>query len=104
MNQYPTFRSPANFTQPDSFVPERFLSDSPFPSDRLEAFEPFLTGRHKCIGQRLAKTIMRLTLAKLVFAFDMQVVEAVHDFGEQNTYIFWEKKPLRVELKDRRTA
>ncbi|KAF2439282.1 benzoate 4-monooxygenase cytochrome-like protein P450 [Karstenula rhodostoma CBS 690.94] len=99
VNQYPAFRSQSNFTQPDSFIPERFLSDSPFDSDRLEAFEPFLMGRHKCIGQKLALTIMRLTLTRLVYAFDIRVVQAVPDFGKQNTYIFWEKKPLRVELK-----
>ncbi|KAL5373696.1 hypothetical protein DPSP01_012495 [Paraphaeosphaeria sporulosa] len=99
VNQYPTFRCPSNFTQPDSFIPERFLSGSPFGSDRLEAFHPFLMGRHKCIGQKLALTIMRLTLARLVYAFDMRVVQTVRDFGEQNTYIFWEKKPLRVELR-----
>ncbi|KAJ4349701.1 uncharacterized protein N0V89_008318 [Didymosphaeria variabile] len=99
VNQYPAFRSPSNFTQPDSFVPERFLSNSPFPLDRLDAFEPFLMGRHKCIGQKLAMTIMRLTLTRLIFAFDLKTVECVRDFGKQNTYIFWEKKPLRVELK-----
>ncbi|KAF1976729.1 benzoate 4-monooxygenase cytochrome-like protein P450 [Bimuria novae-zelandiae CBS 107.79] len=99
VNQYPAFRSPMNFTQPDSFVPERFLPGSPFPSDRLDAFEPFLMGRHKCIGQKLAMTIMRLTLARLIFVFDMEAAETVPDFGEQNTYIFWEKKPLKVKLK-----
>ncbi|KAJ4299478.1 hypothetical protein N0V90_004723 [Kalmusia sp. IMI 367209] len=101
VNQYPAFRSAVNFAQPNSFVPERFLPDSPFPSDRLDVFEPFLLGRHKCIGQKLATMIMRLTLAKLVFAFDLKLVEAVGDFGEQNTYIFWEKKPLKVELRTR---
>jgi cytochrome P450 len=61
-------------------------------------------GRHKCIGQKLAMTIMRLTLSRLVYAFDLKLVEAVQDFGGQNTYIFWEKKPLRVELKLRAGA
>jgi cytochrome P450 len=104
VNQYPAFRSPSNFTQADTFVPERFLPDSPFPLDRLEAFEPFLIGRHKCIGQKLAMTIMRLTLARLVYAFDLKLAEGVRDFGAQNTYIFWEKTPLRVELKMRAGA
>lgn len=64
----------------------------------MEAYEPFLMGRHKCIGQRLAMTIMRLTLAKLVYAFDLKSTATLRDFGEQNTYIFWEKRPLKVEL------
>lgn len=101
MNQYPTFRSAANFTRPDSFVPERFLPDSPFPNDRLDAFEPFLLGRHKCIGQKLAWSIMRLTLARLLFSFDLQAVGDLGDFGDQNTYLFWDKKPLNVELQSR---
>lgn len=98
VNQYPTFRSALNFTQADSFVPERFLSNSPFPSDRLKAFEPFLLGRHKCIGKKLAWAVMRLTLARLLFGFDLRMVDEPRDFGEQNTYIFWEKRPLHLQL------
>lgn len=99
VNQYPTFRSASNFTQPDTFIPERFLPDSPFPSDRIGAFEPFLLGRHKCIGQKLAWTIMRLTLARLLFSFDLRATGELGDFGMQKTYIFWEKRPLKVELR-----
>ncbi|KAH7408499.1 benzoate 4-monooxygenase cytochrome-like protein P450 [Phaeosphaeria sp. MPI-PUGE-AT-0046c] len=99
VNQYPTFRSTSNFTDPNSFIPERFLSTSPFPEDKLDAFEPFLLGRHKCIGQKLAWAIMRLTLARLLYKFDMQLVSDASDFGEQKTYMFWEKKPLNIELR-----
>jgi cytochrome P450 len=101
VNQYPTFRSAMNFTDPDLFVPERFLPHSPYPSDRIDAFEPFLLGRHKCMGQKLAWTIMRLTLARLFFAFDMEAVDYVDDFGLQKTFIFWEKKTLKVQLRKR---
>ncbi|KAH7374279.1 benzoate 4-monooxygenase cytochrome-like protein P450 [Pyrenochaeta sp. MPI-SDFR-AT-0127] len=99
VNQYPAFRSASNFTQPDSFVPERFLANSPFPSDRVDVFEPFLLGRHKCIGQKLAWAVMRLTLANILFTFDLTAVEEVGDFGQQKTYIFWEKRPLKVKLQ-----
>ncbi|KAH7065753.1 benzoate 4-monooxygenase cytochrome-like protein P450 [Paraphoma chrysanthemicola] len=98
VNQYPTFRSTSNFMQPATFKPERFLEDSPFPEDRLDAFEPFLIGRHKCIGQKLAWSIMRLTLARLLFTFDMKIVDGIEDFGNQKTYIFWEKRPLKVKI------
>ena len=39
---------------------------------------------------------MRLTLAKLLYSFDLKAAEAVEDFGLQKTYIFWEKRQLRV--------
>ena len=99
MNQYPAFRSAINFAEPGEFVPERFLPTSPFPSDRLDAFEPFSLGRHKCIGQKLAWAIMRLTLAKLLFTFDLSLVEGPMDFGQQKTFIFWEKIPVKIEVQ-----
>lgn len=41
---------------------------------------------------------MRLTMARMLFTFDMQLVSKASDFGEQKTYMFWEKKPLNIEL------
>ncbi|KAJ4331982.1 hypothetical protein N0V87_008722 [Didymella glomerata] len=99
VNQYPAFRSASNFANPDSFVPERFLASSSFNADRLGAFEPFLLGRHKCIGQKLAWAIMRLTLARLLYAFDLTAKGSIEPFGSQKTYIFWEKRPLQVQLR-----
>ncbi|KAF2027984.1 benzoate 4-monooxygenase cytochrome-like protein P450 [Setomelanomma holmii] len=101
VNQYPAFRSASNFTHSNQFIPERFTDKSPFPTDRLHAFEPFLVGRHKCIGQKLAWSIMRLTLARLLYSFNMKVVDGLEDFGDQKTYIFWEKRPMQVELQNR---
>jgi cytochrome P450 len=100
VNQYPTFRSPSNFTRPDSFIPERFLDASPFLNDRLDAFMPFLLGRHKCLGQKLAWAITRLTLARLLFSFDLRMVDEPRDFGDQKTYIFWEKRALNDHGSD----
>jgi cytochrome P450 len=93
------FRSASNFTSPDTFIPERFLAESPFPDDRLHAFLPFLLGRHKCLGQKLAWAIMRLTLARLLYSFDLKMMEEARDFGDQKTYIFWDKKRLNIELQ-----
>jgi cytochrome P450 len=101
VNQYPMFRAASNFTASDSFIPERFLAESPFTNDRLDAYEPFLLGRHKCLGQKLAWSIMRLTLARLLFSFDLKIVDGQRDFGDQKTYIFWEKKPLNIDLRPR---
>ncbi|KAF1952725.1 benzoate 4-monooxygenase cytochrome-like protein P450 [Byssothecium circinans] len=101
LNQYPAFRSPSNFTHPSSFIPERFLPSTPFPDDNISVFEPFLVGRHKCMGQKLAWAEMRLVLARLLWAFDLKAVDEVKDFGEQKTFMFWHKEDLRVELRER---
>ncbi|PVI03954.1 cytochrome P450 [Periconia macrospinosa] len=98
INQYPAFRSPTNFTRPDEFVPERFIEG--FQGDKLDVFEPFLVGRHKCLGQKLAWAEMRITLARLLYSFDVRPAGGyeVPDYGGQETYIFWEKKPLMISL------
>ena len=73
--------------------------------DNLDAFQPFSIGRHGCIGQRLAWAEMRLVLARLLYAFDIQLVhpnqqdQGGFDFVKQKTFIFWEKEPLMVRLK-----
>ena len=104
MNQFPTYRSSRNFTDPDEFIPERFLN-SPginYTNDDMSAFQPFNTGRHSCIGQKLAYAEMRLVLAKMIYSFDMHLADGndVWDWGVQKTFIFWEKRPLYVILKE----
>ncbi|KAF2010740.1 benzoate 4-monooxygenase cytochrome-like protein P450 [Aaosphaeria arxii CBS 175.79] len=101
VNQFPTFRSATNFTNPDSFIPERFLPSSPYPNDKIASFEPFLLGRHKCVGQKLAWAEMRITLARILYAFDIKATVPPGDFGDQRTFIFWEKKKLDIELRPR---
>lgn len=100
VNQYPMNRSKHNFEKPDVFMPERFLSSSPT-RDNLSAFQPFLLGRHSCIGQSLAYAEMRLILARLIYAFDFQLADPkdVWEWSTQKTFILWEKEPLKVFLK-----
>ncbi|KAF2662135.1 benzoate 4-monooxygenase cytochrome-like protein P450 [Lophiostoma macrostomum CBS 122681] len=100
VNQYPTFRSPSNFSQPDCFIPERWINS--LPGDDQSSFHPFLFGRHSCIGLRLAWAEMRITLARLLFTFDVSPADDVKDFGEQQTFIFWQKLPLKLVLQNRR--
>lgn len=42
---------------------------------------------------------MRLTLARLLYAFDIKAEGHVADFGDQKTFIFWEKVPLEMQLR-----
>lgn len=102
INQYTTNRSRMNFSDPDVFKPERFLTASK--GDNLTAFQPFLLGRHMCIGHRFACAEMRLILARLLWSFDLAWADELklESWGEQQTFIFWQKSPLYVRLSRRR--
>jgi cytochrome P450 len=51
MAQYAVFRSPWNFYDPESYIPERWFSDDPkFANDKREALQPFSFGPRNCIG------------------------------------------------------
>lgn len=102
MNQYPVFRSCSNFKDPDSFDPARFMSDSG-ETVSSPAFYPFLIGRHSCLGEKFAWAEMRVILARLFFSFDLSLADpsssSIKDWGEQKTFIFWQKEKLSVRLQ-----
>lgn len=49
---------------------------APFARDRREGVQPFSSGPRACLGGVLARGVLALVLARLLFAFD---VEAVRD-------------------------
>lgn len=57
----------------------------------MSTFLPFGTGRHSCIGMKLAYAEMRVTLARLLFNFDISLANQSDrwDWGDQKTYILW---------------
>lgn len=46
----------------------------------------------------LAYFEMRLTLARLLFNFDIEPTPAIEGWTNQNIYLIWQKKPLIVKL------
>lgn len=44
---------------------------------------------------------MRLTLARLLFNFDIEPTPAIEGWTEQKAYLIWQKKPLIVKLVPR---
>jgi len=49
-------RSPLNFSDPDSFEPERWISGSGYDDDHREAVQPFSTGPRNCLGKKYAES------------------------------------------------
>jgi len=94
------YHSTHNFRDPDKFVPERWMGDSRYEDDKLDAWQPFSFGPRNCIGRNLAYMEMRLILARLVWGFDLELCEESQGWAErQKVYILWDKGPLWVKLK-----
>lgn len=98
---YSTFRSPANFTRPNEFVPERWHPEHEegFAQDRKEAYQPFSVGVHGCIGQQLAWAERRLILVRLVWNFDFDAPEGEKPLVWEEQKIFWAWEEEGVEVK-----
>lgn len=57
----------------------------------MSMFQPFILGRHSCIGMNLAYAEMRVILARLLWAFDISLKNEQDrwDWGAQRIFIFW---------------
>jgi cytochrome P450 len=109
-NQYAANRQLHNFSHPNSFIPERYLRQAPASkpatsprTDNLDSVQPFLVGRHTCIGMKFAWAEMRVVLARLLWAFDLTLKDENDrwDWGTQNTYIFWVSRQIHYKISKR---
>ncbi|KAJ5941998.1 Averantin hydroxylase [Penicillium verrucosum] len=103
MAQYAVFRSPANFKDPELYLPERWLdTDGPYAGDARQALQPFSFGPRNCIGRNLANIELRLILAKIFWHFDLELSPECRNWPkDQYIYTSWEKIPLKVRITAR---
>ncbi|TVY94170.1 Versicolorin B desaturase [Lachnellula willkommii] len=101
--------NPANWVDGHAFHPERFLPASDaryerrFDGDVKAAYMPFSTGPMNCVGGKLFFAEARVTMAKLLWNFDLKSADVdIDTWLDRRAYIVWEPKELRVELIDRR--
>ncbi|KAL1864704.1 hypothetical protein Daus18300_007506 [Diaporthe australafricana] len=103
--------SAANFAQPETFAPERWLPEahkdpsSPFFSDKREAVQPFSYGPRNCVGKHLAYNEMRVIVARLLWEFDMSLDPSSRQwtdpYSDHKSWAIWRKPPLVVSIKNR---
>ncbi|OCL03416.1 cytochrome P450 monooxygenase-like protein [Glonium stellatum] len=99
VSQHAAYHSARNFAEPDSFIPERWLGDERFVDDKRASFQPFSFGPRNCLGKNLAYAEMRVIMAKVIWNFDIELVDTTADWFDQKVFALWEKAPLMVRLK-----
>ncbi|KAB2109095.1 hypothetical protein AG0111_0g2556 [Alternaria gaisen] len=97
---FAAFRSPDNFSNPLSFVPERWIPTDPlyeqYANDNRDVFQPFSFGPRNCIGRSLALYVIRLVAARLLWSYDFELCEeSAKSWMNQKMYwALWYKPPL----------
>ncbi|KAF3769327.1 cytochrome P450 [Cryphonectria parasitica EP155] len=106
--QLATFHNPANFADPDTFRPERWLPashplyDPMFANDNRAACKPFSFGTRDCLGKNLAYSELRLVIARILYRFDFELAPGQEDWAsEQPLFLVWVKPPLNILFKER---
>ncbi|KAL2826539.1 cytochrome P450 [Aspergillus pseudoustus] len=104
VSSWSAYQSPKNFTNPRTFLPERWL-DSEHEvggGDKQGVFQPFSLGPRGCPGRSLAFAEASLIISRLVWEFDLELAEDSRDWGVgQRAFIVWDKGPLHVRLVKR---
>ncbi|KAF3289475.1 hypothetical protein TWF970_003251 [Orbilia oligospora] len=117
---YSVHRLPDSYPRPDDFIPERWIEGETVPSigsitkadvDKArKAFCPFSIGPRGCIGKGLALMEMKITLARLVWEFEVSIPEEqrlrkvgedVEGGWEMDDHFVGTKKGPVVQLKRR---
>jgi len=101
VHQLGAYHYRGNFEDPDSYVPERWLDDPRFASDKRAVLQPFSVGPRNCIGQGLAMAEIRAILARVLWHFEFSLCEESGDWDDQKVYVLWEKPDLWVRLRKR---
>ncbi|KAL9586169.1 MAG: hypothetical protein Q9212_001090 [Teloschistes hypoglaucus] len=92
--------NPEYWDEPMEFKPERWL-DSQSP-DVKEASQPFLLGPRSCIGRNFAYMEMNLLLAKMLWTYDLELVNKKLDWlKEGKVHVLWWKPKLFVRFHKR---
>ena len=72
-------RHPDHWTDPDDFLPERWLDEEANNKRHKFAFIPFSAGGRNCIGQRFAEMEAKLIVANIARSFLITLADSMKD-------------------------
>ncbi|PGG97502.1 hypothetical protein AJ79_09172 [Helicocarpus griseus UAMH5409] len=90
----------ANFVDPWKFDPDRWLGQND--RNQLEASQPFSLGTRACLGRSLGWLELRTTLAKVLFKYDLHLLDQKIDWQrDSRMHLLWKKPKLMVKVSPR---
>jgi cytochrome P450 len=107
VGQWSSCHDPANFKNPDEFLPERWIEAS-YSSDNKKALQPFSVGPRNCIGRNLAYMEMRIMIARLFWNFDIisadgaPLWDPAGDLKYKKSFMVWEKSVIMIQVANLR--
>jgi len=106
---YTIHHNAAYYPDPFSYVPERWIPGNGIDERNValahSAFCPFSIGPRGCIGKGLAYIEMTITLARLLFLYDVRRAQAIVDPGEGKPGAeFGRHRPGEFQLVDTFTS
>ncbi|KAI9368157.1 cytochrome P450 [Aspergillus egyptiacus] len=95
-----TAHDPEYFSEPMQFKPERWLDSTS--TDVKDASQPFLIGPRACIGRSFAYMEMNLILAKMLWTYNLELVNKDLDWlKEGKVHVLWWKPKLMIRFHKR---
>ncbi|CAG2179395.1 unnamed protein product, partial [Oppiella nova] len=105
MSLYTTGRKSDYFSNPNQFMPERWLRDKQsanYQAINTHACLPFGLGVRSCIGRRVAEVQMQFLLSRIVQKFELSATTD-KEIGIKLRMITTPEQPIHLALKKRNT-
>ncbi|XP_007948249.1 25-hydroxyvitamin D-1 alpha hydroxylase, mitochondrial [Orycteropus afer afer] len=96
---YATSRDPAQFPEPNSFRPARWLGDNPAPHPFASL--PFGFGKRSCMGRRLAELELQMALAQILTHFEVQPEPGAAPVQPMTRTVLVPERSINLQFVDR---
>nr|XP_012632586.1 25-hydroxyvitamin D-1 alpha hydroxylase, mitochondrial isoform X2 [Microcebus murinus] len=96
---YATSRDPAQFPEPNSFRPARWLGEDPAPHPFASL--PFGFGKRSCIGRRLAELELQMALAQILTHFEVQPEPGAAPIRPMTRTVLVPERSINLQFVDR---
>jgi cytochrome P450 len=101
ISQLAAYTYPPHFKNPLKFDPSRWLGNAEYDFDNKDVYQPFSVGPRNCVGKNLAWIKTKIILAKMLWNFDLELLDDNFEPQRQKMYILWQKPELLVRVKVR---